>query len=93
MPDTTKYTTSVVIDTTKYSILLLCMLVLISAMYCIFAVGRPIAKIQTTLDKHTEVLAIHTTKLELLGVYLKPETILRVKEKLDETKRNSTENH
>lgn len=80
------------VDTAKYTTLLLCVLVLISALYTVFAVGRPIAKIQTTIDSHTEILATHSIKLDLLGVHLKPETILRIREKLDETKRDSTEN-
>lgn len=80
------------VEITKHSLLLLCLLLFVLTAYTVFAVGKPIARIESKLAEHSETLAVHSAKLEFLGVQLHPSTILKVKEKLDETRRSSSEN-
>lgn len=71
------------LDTTKYAVFILFMLVLLLTMYTVKCVGIPIQRMERTLVRHDEVLIEHSTILNTLRVSLSPATIIQIKERFD----------
>jgi hypothetical protein len=71
------------LDTTKYAIFILFLLVLLLATYTVKCVGIPIQRMERTLVKHDETLIEHSAILKTLKVSLSPATIIQIKERFD----------